>query len=69
MQQSPLELPDYALLDIGAKYAMKLGGVDTTFRANIDNVTDEKYWAGVFQSGFTTVGAGRTYKLGVTFDF
>jgi iron complex outermembrane receptor protein len=47
----------------------ELGGVATTFRANVDNVTDEKYWAGVFQSGFTTVGGARTYKLGVTFDF
>ena len=64
-----LELPDYTLLDIGAKYTTNLGGVDTTFRANIDNVTDEKYWAGVFNSGFATIGSGRTYKLGVTFDF
>lgn len=64
-----LELPDYTLLDIGAKYTTSLGGVDTTFRANVDNVTDEKYWAGVFNSGFATLGAGRTYKLGVTFDF
>lgn len=64
-----LELPDYTLLDIGAKYTTNLGGVDTTFRANVDNVTDEKYWAGVFNSGFATLGAGRTYKLGVTFDF
>ena len=64
-----LELPDYTLLDIGTKYTTNLGGVNTTFRANVDNVTDEKYWAGVFNSGFATLGTGRTYKLGVTFDF
>lgn len=64
-----LELPSYTLLDVGAKYKTNIGGVDTTFRANVDNVTDEKYWAGVFNSGFTTLGAGRTYKLGLTFDF
>lgn len=64
-----LELPNYTLLDVGAKYTTNVGGVDTTFRANIDNVTDEKYWAGVFNSGFTTLGSGRTYKLGVSFDF
>lgn len=68
-QDNKLELPDYTLLDIGAKYKTNIGGVDTTFRANIDNVTDEKYWAGVFGNGFTTIGAGRTYKLGLTFDF
>ena len=64
-----LELPDYTLFDVGAKYKVNLGGVDTTFRANIDNITNEKYWAGVFNSGYTTLGSGRTYKLGVTFDF
>ena len=64
-----LETPDYTLLDVGAKYMVKLGDVDTTFRANIDNVTDEKYWAGNFGDGFATLGSGRTYKLGVTFDF
>ena len=64
-----LEIPDYSLLDVGAKYMVNLGGVDTTFRANIDNVTDEKYWAGNFGDGFATVGTARTYKLGVTFDF
>ncbi|MGQ1437751.1 TonB-dependent receptor [Acinetobacter baumannii] len=64
-----LELPDYTLIDLGAKYATKIGGVKTTFRANVDNITDKKYWDGVFTSGFATVGAGRTYKLGVTFDF
>lgn len=68
-QDNKLELPSYTLLDVGAKYKTKLGGVDTTFRANVDNVTDEKYWAGVFGNGFTTLGAGRTYKLGLTFDF
>ena len=64
-----LELPSYTLLDVGAKYKTNIGGVDTTLRANVDNVTDEKYWAGVFNSGFTTLGAGRTYKLGLSFDF
>lgn len=64
-----LELPDYTLFDVGAKYQVNLGGVDTTFRANIDNITNEKYWAGVFNSGYTTLGSGRTYKLGVSFDF
>ncbi len=33
------------------------------------NLTDEKYWSGVFGSNYAILGAGRTYKLGVTFDF
>lgn len=64
-----LEIPNYTLLDVGAKYMLNLGGVDTTLRANIDNLTNEKYWAGNFGDGFATLGSGRTYKLGVTFDF
>jgi iron complex outermembrane receptor protein len=64
-----LELPDYTILDLGAKYATKIGGVNTTFRANVNNLTDEKYWSGVFGSNIAILGAGRTYKLGVTFDF
>ena len=64
-----LELPDYTILDLGAKYATKIGGVNTTFRANVNNLTDEKYWSGVFGSNYAILGAGRTYKLCVTFDF
>ena len=64
-----LELPDYTILDLGAKYATKIGGVNTTFRANVNNLTDEKYWSGVFGNNYAILGAGRTYKLGVTFDF
>ena len=64
-----LELPDYTLLDVGAKFSTNIGGVATTFRANVDNVTNKKYWEGVFNSYYATVGGARTYKLGVTFDF
>ena len=67
--ENKIEIPDYTLLDVGAKYKTNIGGVDTTFRANVDNLTNEKYWAGVFNSGYATLGSGRTYKLGVTFDF
>lgn len=64
-----LELPDYTIFDVGTKYQTKLGGVDTTFRATIDNLANKKYWAGVFNSNYAIVGEARTYKLGVTFDF
>lgn len=64
-----LELPDYTIVDLGAKYATQLGGVNTTLRANVDNVADKKHWAGVFNNDYAIIGAGRTYKLGVSFDF
>ena len=64
-----LELPDYTLLDLGARYKTKLRGVNTTFLANVDNVTNKKYWEGVFNSNYALIGGSRTYKVGVTFDF
>ncbi|QOW50523.1 MULTISPECIES: TonB-dependent siderophore receptor [unclassified Acinetobacter] len=64
-----LQLPDFTTVDLGARYKTNLGGVYTTFMANVDNVTDKKYWEGVFNENFATIGADRTYKVGVTFDF
>ncbi len=64
-----LKLPDYTILDVGARYKTKVGGANTTFMANVDNVTGKRYWEGVFNSGYALVGGPRTYKLGVSFDF
>ena len=63
------KLPDYTIVDLGARYKTKLGGVNTTFLANVDNVTNKKYWEGVFNSNYATIGGARSYKMGVTFDF
>lgn len=64
-----LELPDYTIVDLGARYKTKLGGVNTTFLFNIDNVANKKYWEGMFNQNYAVVGGARTYKAGVTFDF
>ncbi|SPL70535.1 Ferrichrome receptor FcuA precursor [Acinetobacter stercoris] len=64
-----LKLPDFTIWDLGARYKTKIGGVNTTFLANIDNVTNKKYWEGVFNDNYAIVGAARSYKLGVSFDF
>ena len=64
-----LELPDFTIVDLGARYKTKLGGVQTTFLANVDNVADKKYWEGIFNENYALVGGARTYKLGVTFAF
>lgn len=68
-EENSLKLPDYTIVDLGARYKTKLGGVNTTFLANVDNVTNKKYWEGVFNSNYALVGGTRTYKVGVTFDF
>lgn len=43
---------DYYTIDLGARYITKhLFGDKTTFRLSVNNVTNEKYWAGVFAAG------------------
>ncbi|MCG9491213.1 TonB-dependent siderophore receptor [Acinetobacter pittii] len=64
-----LELPSYTVVDIGARYKTVLGGVSTTFLANVDNVANKKYWEGVFNDNYAVIGGARTYKVGLTFDF
>lgn len=34
------------LLTVGARYAGRLAGKDTTWQLNVDNATDKQYWAG-----------------------
>ncbi|WKB51330.1 TonB-dependent siderophore receptor [Eleftheria terrae] len=61
-------LDSYALLDLGARYQTRLGGHDTTFRLNVDNVTDRAYWQGSW--GFIlTQGAPRTVRASAQIDF
>ncbi len=62
-------IPDWTTLDIGARYKTELYGTPVTVRATVQNVTDEKYWSGVNQWRFVSLGAPRTALLSVTADF
>ncbi|MEB3754827.1 TonB-dependent receptor, partial [Acinetobacter sp. MD2(2019)] len=68
-ESNTLDLPAYTIVDLGAKYKTKIGGVDTTLRFSVDNVADKKYWAGVFGTNYAIIGEGRTYTAGLTFNF
>lgn len=61
-----LRVPGWTRLDIGARYATKMGGKPVTFRANLENVFDKNYWV---TSTYVTVGAPRTLMLSATVDF
>ncbi|KRE09967.1 energy transducer TonB [Bosea sp. Root381] len=61
-------LPDWTRLDLGLRYATEFSGRKTTFRANVMNVTDAKYWAGAASFGTFTQGAPRTYLLSMSVD-
>ncbi|WP_439495335.1 TonB-dependent receptor [Bosea sp. (in: a-proteobacteria)] len=61
-------LPDWARVDIGARYATEIAGRKTTFRATVQNVTAEKYWSSVASFGTFYLGAPRTYRLSMSVD-
>jgi iron complex outermembrane receptor protein len=64
-------VPGYHLFGLGTAYAIKVGGLNTTIRANIDNVTDKFYWRDVspLLGGYLLPGAPRTARLSAQFDF
>jgi iron complex outermembrane receptor protein len=64
-------VPGYTLLGLGSAYATRIGGVATTLRLNVDNVTDKFYWRDVTPvlGGYLFPGAPRTARLSAQFDF
>ena len=66
-----LFLEDWTRLDMGARYVAVVGGKPLTLRLNLDNVTDSAYWASAFDSfrPDLLLGAPRTFKASVTYDF
>lgn len=64
-----LDIPDSTTLDLGLRYKTIFAETPVTFRATIQNVTDEDYWAGVNEFSMVSVGAPRTALLSVTADF
>jgi iron complex outermembrane receptor protein len=64
-------VPGYSVLGLGAAYATRIGGVVTTLRANVDNVTDKFYWRDVTPElgGYLFAGAPRTARVSAQFDF
>jgi iron complex outermembrane receptor protein len=53
--------PGYALVDLGARYSMKINGVDTTFRLSVLNATNKNQWS------YGDFNAPRTYALTASF--
>lgn len=59
--------------DLGARYALKLGGKDVTLRASVENVLDKAYWvsANVPEGTATglTMSTPRTWLMSATVGF
>jgi iron complex outermembrane recepter protein len=68
-QANTQELDAWTRIDAGARYATKIEGRPTTFRATVQNVFDREYWSGVASYGAFSPGAPRTLQLSATVDF
>lgn len=63
-----LDLPARTIVDLGARYRARIGGVPTLFRAQVRNVGDVFGWKVSSGGGFTLL-QGRRAILSVTADF
>ena len=68
-QANTQELDAWTRFDAGARYATKIEGRPTTFRATVQNVFDREYWSGVASYGAFSPGYPRTLRLSATVDF
>ncbi len=64
-----LKLPSWTTLDLGARYATKLGGKPVVFRASVDNAFDRNYWNNVWSNNAINLGAPRAFHLSASVDF
>jgi iron complex outermembrane receptor protein len=67
-----MSIPSWTRLDLGARYAVRIGSTDVTMRLRVDNVTDNDYWASVggsFGANYLVLGAPRTFTFSASFDF
>lgn len=68
-QANTQELGSWTRFDAGARYATKIEGRPTTFRATVQNVFDREYWSGVASYSAFSPGYPRTLQLSATVDF
>ncbi len=62
----------YSVFNIGAAYKTNFAGHDTTFRFNIDNLFNKKYWrdVGAFMGDdYLFLGNPRTAQFSTNFSF
>lgn len=65
-----VKLDGWTRLDLGMRYSMKVNEQKIVWRAGVENVTNEKYWASVDNSGtYITQGEPRTVKVSMSVDF
>lgn len=68
-QANTQALDAWTRFDVGARYATRIDGRPTTFRATVQNVFDREYWSGVASYGAISPGYPRALQLSATVDF
>ena len=68
-QANTQALDAWTRIDAGARYATKIEGRPTTFRATVQNVFDREYWSGVASYSAFSPGYPRTDLRSATVDF
>lgn len=63
-----LEIPAWTRLDIGGRYSTDMYNYPVTIRANVENLTNNDYWASA-NGGYLTMGAPLTATISLTADF
>lgn len=62
-----LRVPGWSRLDVGARYATRIGGQPVTFRLNVENLANKNYW-GIATAGYLFLGSPRTVSLSASVD-
>lgn len=62
-----LRFPDWTRVDLGLRYATLVYDRPITFRFNVENVADNRYW--LTTGTFVTVASPRTFILSASLDF
>ena len=58
------KLPAYTVVNLGARYGLTVANKEVTLRLNVNNLTDERYWA-----NYRYLGASRTVSLSANINF
>ncbi|AVR97697.1 TonB-dependent siderophore receptor [Pseudoduganella armeniaca] len=69
--ENQVMVPKYHVVNLGASYATKVGGMPLVLRAQVRNALDKFYWRDVTPDlgGYLFPGAERTYRLSAQLDF
>jgi iron complex outermembrane receptor protein len=63
------QLPEYVIGNLMASYRIKAGATRVSAQLNVNNVSDERYYAGTNSGNFITVGMPRTFMGSVRIEY